>query len=261
MPPRLHRQKLQSKGKTFRLKKQAMASSIEVSHIEVEQELVALPPVKSGTTAGAVDAHPLQLLLVPPSSRLGTGGATTKQMETSLCDPPKAKFGNAAVSVGVAVQVSASSYVPCLKGASQGGQRGQLKTATAASVPPPVPPRSGLRLSVNSAAAADLYASGGHPPPTSPFHFRPGMPRDMQSHVIRTHRQPPLLEESDYAEKSGDNQQAEHAELSPEFSVGQLRPVSSTVATSSNESLAFVEETLRLLTASICPENDENTLI
>ena len=193
MPPRLHRQKLQSKGKTFRLKKQAMASSIEVSHIEVEQELVALPPVKSGTTAGAVDAHPLQLLLVPPSSRLGTGGATTKQMETSLCDPPKAKFGNAAVSVGVAVQVSASSYVPCLKGASQGGQRGQLKTATAASVPPPVPPRSGLRLSVNSAAAVDLYASGGHPPPTSPFHFRPGIPRDMQSHVIRTHRQPPLL--------------------------------------------------------------------
>ena len=69
-------------------------------------------------------------------------------------------------------------------------------------------------------------------------------------------------EESDLAEKSGDNQQSESAEMSPEFrSGGRLRPVSTTVATSSNESLASVDETLRLLAASVCPENDENTLI
>jgi len=80
--------------------------ALQVSHIEVEQELVALPPVKSGTTAApaaAGDGHPLQLLLVPSASRLGSGvsgGVVTKQMETTLCDPPKAKFGNAAVSVG-----------------------------------------------------------------------------------------------------------------------------------------------------------------
>ena len=38
----------------------------QVSHIEVEQELVTLPPVKA-----AVDSHPFQLLIVPSASRLG----------------------------------------------------------------------------------------------------------------------------------------------------------------------------------------------
>lgn len=70
-----------------------------------------------------------------------------------------------------------------------------------------------------------------------------------------------LQEESDLMEKSGDNQHVEHVDLSPEFSGSQLRPVSTIVATSSNESLVSVEETLRLLAASVCPENDENTLI
>ena len=77
----------------------------QVSHIEVEQELVSLPPVKSAAApvpAATGDGHPLQLLLVPSSSRLstGVGSIAGKQMETTLCDPPKAKFGNAAVSVG-----------------------------------------------------------------------------------------------------------------------------------------------------------------
>jgi len=92
--------------------------------------------------------------------------------------------------IAVAVQVSASSYVP-VKSTPQ-GQRGQLKMPVTVAAPPPVPPRSALRLSVNP--GGDHHASSGHQPPTtSPFHFRPGMPRDMQSHVTRTYRQPPLL--------------------------------------------------------------------
>ncbi|XP_046453317.1 protein unc-80 homolog isoform X4 [Daphnia pulex] len=83
MHPRLHRQKLQSKtnrGKTFRsMKNNKAVANIEVSHIEVEQELVTISPsVKvisssSASTAhsSAADAHQqntFQLLLVPSSS-------------------------------------------------------------------------------------------------------------------------------------------------------------------------------------------------
>jgi len=191
-----------------------------------------------------------------------TSTVVGKQMETTLCDPPKAKFGNASVSIGVAVQVASSSYVPVKSAQSQ---RGQYKTQV---TPPPVPPRSALRLSVN--AGADHYAA-----PTSPYHLRSvSMPCDpqsthfalpnrntMQSHVTRTYRQPPLLEESDLMEKSSDSQQQQRQDLSPEACGRHLAAGSLNLATSSNESLAFVEETVRLLPTATCPENDEDTLI
>ena len=160
----------------------------KVSHIEVEQELVTLPTVKA---AAPSDAQPLQLLLVPTTSsaaaasgtnsgggtRLGRIRGSNPPAETRLMNAPlknkeiglepiAAKSGS--VSVGVAVQVPTSSYVP----AKPPQRRPQ---------PPPIPPRN-IRLTVN------------YPSETG------GSYKSMQ----RPYREPPLLEESD----STDNNKA-----------------------------------------------------
>ncbi|XP_045030143.1 protein unc-80 homolog isoform X4 [Daphnia magna] len=227
MHPRLHRQKLQSKtnrGKTFRsMKNNKAVANIEVSHIEVEQELVTISPsvkVISSSSTPTGDGHQqntFQLLLVPTSScgppststashfasgaptrlgihsrrghlpnpsetRLMTTGTTTSNTKASLLHDgvdSTVKSSVGTVSVGVAVQVSTSSYVPAPRPATAA-----LRSQHNRPVPPPVPPRN-IRLTVNYPGShSESTASGGGSSSYKPMHR--GGP----------YREPPLMEES-----------------------------------------------------------------
>lgn len=168
-----------------------------MSHIEVEQELVSLPTVKAASTTDA--GQPFQLLLVPtgtPGTGVGTGGSNLAgtgsrlggvyrrgpSVETRLMAPSHNKPGldgldsvssakSGTVSVGVAVQVPASSYVP----AKPPPRRPQ---------PPPIPPRN-IRLTVN------------YPSETAASY---------KTHLQRPYREPPLLEESDSTDNKATEQ-------------------------------------------------------
>ena len=161
---------------------------------------MTLPPVKASSSADA--AQPFQLLLVPTSSSGAAGSSNNNNgggggsrlggvhrrglsAETRLMTPNKtcssdglesgAKSGT--VSVGVAVQVSTSSYVPA-KGAQRRPQ------------PPPIPPRN-IRLTVNYPSETGGGGGGSY----KPMHQRP-------------YREPPLMEESDSTDnKTADLQQ------------------------------------------------------
>ena len=162
---------------------------------------MTLPPVKASSSADA--AQPFQLLLVPTSSSGAAGSSSNNNnnggggsrlggvhrrglsAETRLMTPNKtcssdglesgAKSGT--VSVGVAVQVSTSSYVPA-KGAQRRPQ------------PPPIPPRN-IRLTVNYPSETGGGGGGSY----KPMHQRP-------------YREPPLMEESDSTDnKTADLQQ------------------------------------------------------
>lgn len=174
-------------------------SSKQVSHIEVEQELVTLPPVKTAT-AGATEPHPFQLLLVPSSATANAGAAVASRLagahrrptanETarlSVSSQQQASKASGAdnhlescstakagtVSVGVAVQVPASSYVPA-------------KAAPRRPQPPPVPPRN-IRLTLNYPNESTTGAGHLHKPMQRPY------------------REPPLLEEADSVESKAND--------------------------------------------------------
>lgn len=163
----------------------------QVSHIEVEQELVTMPPVKTPAASGAAEPHPLQLLLVPSggapnsgsnatsaASRLAggahrrppTSGAETVRPLDNHVEPSSAASAGS-VSVGVAVQVPASSYVPA-------------KAPARRPLPPPVPPRN-VRLALSYSACSE--SAGAKP-------------------MQRPYREPPLLEETDSADGSRANE-------------------------------------------------------
>lgn len=153
---------------------------------------MTLPPVKTAA-AGATEPHPFQLLLVPSSStpnagatvasRLGSAhrrapanegrlsGASQQAIKASALDnhlESSTAKAVGTVSVGVAVQVPASSYVPA-------------KPAPRRPQPPPVPPRN-IRLTLNY--PNESAGGAGH------------LLKPMQ----RPYREPPLLEETDSAE-------------------------------------------------------------
>ena len=243
----------------------------------MEQELVTLPPVKASSSADA--AQPFQLLLVPTSSSGAAGSSNNNNgggggsrlggvhrrglsAETRLMTPNKtcssdglesgAKSGT--VSVGVAVQVSTSSYVPA-KGAQRRPQ------------PPPIPPRN-IRLTVNYPSE-----TGGGGGSYKPMHQRP-------------YREPPLMEESDSTDnKTADLQQRIQQQQPPtktgrvssssqdddsdlENSRSGMMPCVSNANDTSIESLVL-EETALLLPATSTgrslmrniTEKDEDTLI
>lgn len=276
---------------------------LKVSHIEVEQELVTLPPVKA-----AVDSHPFQLLLVPTASRLGAvrrGNQSPLMAEsrlvtaipsgdttvTTLTIPKVSEMAeqkgkltsSSSVSVGVAVQVSSSSYIPTKANRPQ--YKGSSRTyPNDAPAPPAVPPRS-VRLSLNYPGS---NSDSNSITPTSPFktranvgdsHFKnmPVMHSSHGNHMTRTcifrDRQPPLLEESDSLDKVGELG-ASNASVNiisdsdmDNSRSGMLSCVISQADTS-NESLTLAEEIspLTRMAPIRCSkrssiEHDEDTLI
>ncbi len=237
----------------------------QVSHIEVEQEQVSLPLVKPTTNHPPMTDHgtPFQLLLVPSSS--GSSSTTNNPSRTSsyqrrgapilqspsglesrfpivataISSPPE-RVESGTVSVGLAVQVSASNYVP---------PKRVLPPGRRADPPPPIPPRTVVHMRPSSQQTSSLSR------PCSSF------------------LEHPLLEESDAAIAESKSALAASSSQEDDSDVensqsGRLACVSNANDTSI-ESLVLEETTLLLPAATSAGrtmmrninESDENTLI
>ena len=197
----------------------------------------------------------------------------------------------------MAVQVSASSYVPAAKAhrttqyKSTGRNHPNDTGYQFPLNPPPVPPRS-VRLAVNYPGTNNDGSNSSNNGPPSPFNTKPGssaatsvggssdahfknIPTMLGAHMARgcMYREPPLLEESDSMDRAGDlsnSSSSVNAVSDSELDSrsGTLSCVRSQDGDTSNESLTLGEDSVALITReptvrSQHPhvERDENTLI